>query len=241
MRGKNHDGSWSKPFDPLAWGNGFVEGNAWHYLWSVQHDVKGLIELLGGRETFIQKLDELFDQSSDFEKGSYKFVIHEMREMKKINMGQYAHNNQPLHHVSYLYNYAGQPWKTQKTIRKLLLEWFRNDLMGVPGDEDGGGMSAFVVFSQMGFYPVTPGDPVYTIGSPVFEQLSLDLANGRVFEIVARNTSAENKYIQSATLNGEALDAPWFDHEDLIRGGKLVLEMGPKASQSWGRGIRTAD
>jgi len=141
--------------------------------------------------------------------------------------------NEPSLHVPYLYNYAGQPWKTQKSLRKLLDEWFRNDLMGVPGDEDGGGMSAFVVFSQMGFYPVTPGDPVYSIGSPVFDHVSLDLGNGQSFEIEARNASPENKYIQSATLNGKSLDTPSIRHEDLA-GGKLVFEMGPKANKSWG-------
>ena len=150
------------------------------------------------------------------------------------NVGQFSMANEPSLHVPYLYNYAGQPWKTQKRIRKLLNEWFRNDLMGVPGDEDGGGMSAFVVFSQMGFYPVTPGDPVYTIGSPVFEQVSIDLGNGYIFEIKAINSSAENKYIQTASLNGEPLDKPWISHEALATGGKLVLEMGPKANKKWG-------
>ena len=137
-------------------------------------------------------------------------------------------------HVHYLYNYAGQPWKTQKRLRKLLHEWFRNDLMGVPGDEDGGGLSSFVVFSSMGFYPVTPGEPVYTIGSPIFEHVSIALENGQTFEIDAHNASTENKYIQSATLNGETLDKPWITHEAVMKGGKLVFEMGPKANKSWG-------
>jgi len=142
--------------------------------------------------------------------------------------------NEPSLHIPYLYNYAGQPWKTQKCIRKLLHEWFRNDLMGVPGDEDGGGMSSFVVFSYMGFYPVTPGDPVYTIGSPVFENVSIDLGNGNSFIIEAPDASDENKYIQSATLNGEKLEKPWISHEAVSNGGKLVFEMGPKANESWG-------
>ena len=135
--------------------------------------------------------------------------------------------NEASLHTPYLYNYADRPWKTHKTVRKLLFGWFRNDLMGVPGDEDAGGTSAFVVFSQMGFYPVTPGDPVYCIGSSVFEHVSMGPANGRVFEIEARNASPEDKYIQSASLNGKSLDAPRFTHEDLIQGGKVLLEMGP--------------
>ena len=142
--------------------------------------------------------------------------------------------NEPSLHIPYLYNYAGQPWKTQKCIRKLLHEWFRNDLMGVPGDEDGGGLSSFVVFSSMGFYPVTPGNPVYSIGSPVFENVSIDLGNGNTFVIEAPEASSVNKYIQSATLNGVTLDEPWISHEAVSKGGKLVFEMGPKANTSWG-------
>jgi predicted alpha-1,2-mannosidase len=142
--------------------------------------------------------------------------------------------NEPSLHIPYLYNYAGQPWKTQKRIRKLLKEWFRNDLMGVPGDEDGGGMSAFVVFSSMGFYPVTPGLPQYAIGSPLFENIEVKLENGKTFSIEARQASSENKYIQSASLNGETLDTPWISHEAIVNGGKLIFEMGPKANRTWG-------
>lgn len=148
--------------------------------------------------------------------------------------------NEPSLHIPYLYNYAGQPWKTQKRIRTLLNEWFRNDLMGVPGDEDGGGMSAFVVFSSMGFYPVTPGLPVYNIGSPVFEQVTIHLHNGNAFVINAKNVSGENKYIQSATLNGQPLSKPWFSHRDLAEGGELILEMGPKANKVWGSSVNNA-
>ena len=150
------------------------------------------------------------------------------------NVGQFSMANEPSLHVPYLYNYAGKPWMTQKRIRALLEQWFRNDLMGVPGDEDGGGMSAFVVFSEMGFYPVTPGLPVYNIGSPVFTDVKMDLGNGAVFEIRAHNASRHNKYVQSATLNGQPLDQPWFDHSAFAQGGILELEMGPKANKSWG-------
>jgi predicted alpha-1,2-mannosidase len=142
--------------------------------------------------------------------------------------------NEPSLHIPYLYNYAGQPWMTQKRIRMLLKQWFRNDLMGVSGDEDGGGMSAFVVFSAMGFYPVTPGSPTYNIGSPLFRDVKIRLGNGAVFEIEAKNCSDENKYIQSATLNGVVWDKPWFSHEDIADGGKLVLVMGSKANERWG-------
>jgi predicted alpha-1,2-mannosidase len=142
--------------------------------------------------------------------------------------------NEPSLHIPYLYNYAGQPWMTQKRIRMLLKQWFRNDLMGVPGDEDGGGLSAFAVFSAMGFYPVTPGSPTYNIGSPLFNNVKIKLGNGSVFEIEAKNCSGENKYIQSATLNGAAWNKPWFSHEDIADGGKLTLVMGDKANKNWG-------
>jgi predicted alpha-1,2-mannosidase len=142
--------------------------------------------------------------------------------------------NEPSLHIPYLYNYAGQPWETQKQIRKMLKLWFRNDLMGVPGDEDGGGMSAFVLFSAMGFYPVTPGTASYNIGSPLFSNVKIDLGNGKFFEISAQNVSDDNKYIQSATLNGKAWNKPWFSHSDIANGGKLVLIMGNKANKNWG-------
>jgi predicted alpha-1,2-mannosidase len=151
------------------------------------------------------------------------------------NVGQYSMANEPCLHIPYLYNYAGQPWKTQKWIRTLLNQWFRNDLMGVPGDEDGGGMSAFVVFSQMGFYPVTPGSPTYNIGSPVFSHVKMDMGDQTYFEIIANNASPENKYIQSATLNGKELDQAWFGHDDIKDGGLLLIEMGPKANKEWGK------
>jgi predicted alpha-1,2-mannosidase len=148
--------------------------------------------------------------------------------------------NEPSLHIPYLYNYAGQPWKTQKRIRQLLRTWFRNDLMGVPGDEDGGGMSAFVVFSSLGFYPVTPGFPAYNIGSPLFSDAKVTLSNGKVFEIEAKNVSGENKYIQSAILNGKVWNKPWFSHSEIKEGGKLVLIMGNKPNKQWGNGVNAA-
>ena len=142
--------------------------------------------------------------------------------------------NEPSLHIPYLYNYAGAPWKTQKRIRTLIHQWFRNDLMGVPGDEDGGGMSSFVVFSQMGFYPVTPGNPEYSIGSPFFDHARIDLGNGKFFEIETINNAPENKYIQSAILNGKPLNRPFIHHNEIMKGGKIIFEMGAKANKGWG-------
>jgi len=232
---KDWNGKFIEPFDyRYSGGMGardyYGENNGWVYRWDVQHNIPDLIGLMGGNESFVEELDAMFAEPL----GTSKYKFYALLPDHTGNVGQFSMANEPSLHVPYLYNYAAQPWKTQKSIRKLLHEWFRNDLMGVPGDEDGGGMSAFVVFSQMGFYPVTPGDPVYTIGSPVFEQVSLDLGNGHRFEIEARNASPENKYIQSATLNGETLDTPWITHEEVMKGGKLLFEMGPKANKSWG-------
>ena len=225
---------WQEPFDPLEWGGPFCEGNAWHYTWSVFHDVQGLIDLYGNDEKFTTKMDSVFILPSVIKPGTYGGVIHEMKEMELANMGQYAHGNQPIQHMPYLFSYAGQPWKAQKRIRQMLKTWFRNDLMGVPGDEDGGGMSAFVVFSSLGFYPVTPGFPAYNIGSPLFTEAKVTLNNGKVFEIEAQNASDENKYIQSATLNGKEWNKPWFSHDDIKDGGKLILIMGNRPNKVMG-------
>jgi len=166
--------------------------------------------------------------------GKSKFEFFHQLPDHTGNVGQFSMANEPSFHIPYLYNYAGQPWKTQKRIRSLLKEWYRNDLMGLPGDEDGGGMTAFVVLSSMGFYPVTPGSPIYTIGSPIFAKTIIHLGNGKEFIINAKNCSDENKYIQSAKLNGVVLDKPWFNHDDIKNGAILELEMGNKANQNWG-------
>ncbi len=231
---KDWDGNFIEPFDyRYSGGMGargyYGENNAWVYRWDVQHNIPDLIQLMGGEEAFVNELDAMFAEPL----GKSKYAFYAQLPDHTGNVGQYSMANEPSLHIPYLYNYAGQPWKTQKRLRKLLQEWFRNDLMGVPGDEDGGGMSAFVVFSQMGFYPVTPGDPVYSIGSPVFEHVSIDLGNGQFFEIEARNASLENKYIQSAALNGESMGSPWITHEAMMKGGKMVFEMGPKPNKSW--------
>ncbi|MGQ8334975.1 GH92 family glycosyl hydrolase [Sunxiuqinia sp. A32] len=232
---KDKNGKFIEPFSyKFSGGMGarqyYGENNAWVYRWDVQHNIPDLINLMGGDEEFVKNLDAMFTEPL----GRGKYAFYAQLPDHTGNVGQFSMANEPSLHIPYLYNYAGQPWKTQKRLRKLLHEWFRNDLMGVPGDEDGGGMSSFVVFSSMGFYPVTPGSPNYTIGSPMFEHVSITLENGKTFEIEATNASDENKYIQSATLNGETLAQPWISHESILNGGKLVFEMGSKANKSWG-------
>lgn len=232
---KDSDGKFIQPFDyRFSGGIGardyYDENNGWIYRWDVQHNIPDLISLMGGNEAFVANLDAMFAEPL----GKPKYQFYAQLPDHTGNVGQFSMANEPSLHIPYLYNYAGQPWKTQKSIRKLLEVWFRNDLMGVPGDEDGGGMSSFVVFSAMGFYPVTPGKPNYSIGSPMFGKVKVQLENGKTFELEAVNVSAENKYIQSAMLNGEALNKPLIDHETIMNGGKLVVEMGPKANKSWG-------
>ncbi len=234
---KDKDGKWIEPFDyRYSGGLGareyYGENNGWVYRWDVPHNVADLINLMGGNEKFIANLNQTFREPL----GKGKYTFYAQLPDHTGNVGQFSMANEPSLHIPYLYNYAGQPWMTQKRIRQLLKTWFRNDLMGVPGDEDGGGMSAFVVFSALGFYPVTPGFPAYNIGSPVFPQAKVTLSNGKVFEIEARGASEENKYIQSATLNGQEWNKPWFSHDDIKDGGKLVLIMGSKANKNWGTG-----
>ncbi|GGG82075.1 alpha-1 2-mannosidase [Parapedobacter pyrenivorans] len=232
---KDAKGEFIEPFDYVfSGGQGargyYGENNAWIYRWDVQHNIPDLIALMGGKETFIKNLDDMFNQPL----GKSKQDFYAQLPDHTGNVGQFSMANEPSLHIPYLYNYAGQPWKTQKRIRTLLKQWFRNDLMGVPGDEDGGGMSAFVVFSKLGFYPVTPGTPSYSIGSPAFERAIIQLPNGKVFEVIANNVSETNKYIQSAKLNGQPLLTPWVSHEAVSQGGTLEFEMGDKANTSWG-------
>jgi len=232
---KDKHGKFIEPFDYIFSGgigsrDYYDENNAWTYNWDVHHNIADLIDLFGGKEPFVEKLDRLFVEGLKLSKWQYYAVQPDATG----NVGQFVMGNEPSFHIPYLYNYAGQPWKTQKRIRMLLESWFRDDLIGIPGDEDGGGMSAFVVFSYLGFYPVTPGIPVYTIGSPIFTKASIKLSNGKTFTVEARNSSWENKYIQSATLNGRRLDRPWFTHEDLVNGGTLVFVMGNRPNEQWG-------
>ena len=237
MRGRNYDGSWVYPFDPIEWGGPFTEGNAWHYSWFVPHDIPGLIDLYGGKEKFAGKLDEFYRTTPHFKVGSYGRVIHEMVEMVRANMGQYAHGNEPVHHVSYLYNHAGQPWKTQKWVRRILDELYGPGPDGLCGDEDNGQMSAWYIFSALGFYPVCPGKPLYEIGSPLFEEVTIYLPNGNTFLIVAPNNSQKNRYIQSLKLNGKEHHKTWISHSDIMTGGILEFELGELPNKAWGRGV----
>lgn len=232
---KDSSGRFIRPLD-YAFDGGmgardyYGENNGWVYRWDVPHSIADLISLHGGADRFNADLDQTFRQPL----GRSKFEFYSMLPDHTGNVGQFSMANEPSLHIPYLYNYSGRPWMTQKRVRKLLDEWFRSDLMGLPGDEDGGAMSAFVVFSMMGIYPVTPGLPVYNIGSPVFPLVRIHLDGGRVFEIDAHGASHDNKYIQSATLNGREWAKPWLTHDDVARGGRLVLQMGDTANRQWG-------
>lgn len=236
MRGKNLDGSWHSPFDPIEWGGPYTEGNAWHYTWSVFHDVQGLIDLMGGNENFVNKLDQVFETPSEFKVGTYGRVIHEMAEMILANKGQYAHGNQPIQHMPYLYSYAGAPWKTQKHVRSIINDLYRPSPDGYSGDEDNGQMSAWYVMSALGFYPVTPGHPSYVLGSPLFTKVTITLSNGNTFIIEALENSDENMYVEKVELNGNRHENIWISHDDIMNGGKLTFFMDNKADKK--RGIK---
>jgi predicted alpha-1,2-mannosidase len=234
MRERKADGSWNEPFYPEQWGGGFTEGCSWHWTWCVFQDVPGLVRLMGGDEAFGKKLDEVFTTSSDFKPGTYGNAIHEMTEMVAANLGQYAHGNEPIHHMIYLYNYAGQPWKAQARLRQVMTLLYSSTPDGYCGDEDTGQTSAWYVFSALGFYPVCPGDPNYIIGSPLFDRATLKLANGKTFTITTKGNGWQEYYIRSATLNDEALDKSYFSHQDILKGGELAFSMGPQANKKWG-------
>ena len=195
MRGKGVDGKWQEPFDPLEWGGPFCEGNAWHYTWSVFHDVEGLIDLFGSDQKFTTKMDSVFTLPSTIKPGTYGGVIHEMKEMELAGMGQYAHGNQPIQHMPYLYSYAGQPWKTQYWVRQIVERLYNSTERGYPGDEDQGGMSSWYILSSLGIYAVCPGTDEYVIGSPLFKKATITMENGNKFVIEANNNSKENLYI----------------------------------------------
>jgi len=232
---RSADGKWIRDFNPkFSGGLGardyFDENNGWTYLWDVQHDVAGLINLMGGRDQFVSRLDQLFIE----ELGRWKPDYLQQFPDATGQVGQFVMGNEPSLHIPYLYNYAGAPWKTQKRVRMLLDTWFTNSPFGIPGDEDGGGLSGFVVFSSMGFYPVTPGLPVFNIGSPVFTDVQVSLGANRKFHIMAKNSNRQNKYVQKAFLNGKEWNKPWFTWDDIREGGELVLEMGDRPNFSWG-------
>ena len=234
MRGRNQDGSWSKPFNPYKWGDAFTEGNSLHYSWSVMQDVQGLIDLMGGDRKFADRLDSIFSTRPIFDDSYYGQVIHEIREMQIVNMGQYAHGNQPIQHMIYLYDWAGQPWKAQAHVRDVMKKLYSAAPDGYPGDEDNGQTSAWYVFSALGFYPVTPTVGQYAIGSPLFRNVRLTMPGGKVLNIESANNSDKNVYIQSVTLNGKPHDKPWFSREELQAGGTLRFVMGPTPNTKWG-------
>lgn len=239
MRGRQKDGTWYPNFDPTEWGGPFTEGCAWHYLWSVFHDIQGLINLLGGDKAFVAKLDSVFTAPNTFKVGTYKRVIHEMAEMEMINMGQYAHGNQPIQHMIYLYNYAGEPWKTQKWVRKVMADLYNSTPNGYPGDEDQGQTSSWYVISAMGLYAVCPGTTEYVIGSPVFPKMTIQLENGKQLIIEAEDNNAENVYIQSATFNGKPFTRNYLEYDELMNGGVIHYKMGNKPA--FDRGIKAED
>ena len=235
MAPKSADGRWVEPFDPrLGGGQGgrdyFTEVDSWIYTFGVQHDVAGLIHLFGGRDAFNQKLDRLFVEQYGTSK--YRF-LNQFPDATGL-IGLYAQGNEPSFHIPYLYDFSGQPWKTQQRVRQLMDIWYGDGPLGIPGDDDGGETSSWYVLSAMGFYPVCPGSPVYEIGSPIFARTTIHMGNGKEFTIVADHVSAQNKYIQSARLNGQPLDKPWFRHSDIANGGTLILEMGPTPNLRWG-------
>ena len=227
MRGRNANGSFQSPFNPFKWGDAFTEGNSWHYSWSVFHDIEGLKRLMGGNAVFIRMLDSVFNLPPLYDESYYRGVIHEIREMQIMNMGQYAHGNQPIQHMTYLYNYAGQPWKTQYWVREVMNRLYQPTPDGYCGDEDNGQTSAWYVFSAMGFYPVCPGTNQYVMGAPLFQKMTIALEGGKKLTITAPKNSAANRYVQQVQFNGSVHAQNYILHPSLLRGGMLHFGMGP--------------
>jgi len=234
MRGKNKEGDFQSPFNPLKWGDAFTEGNSLHYTWSVFHDIQGLIDIMGGKEKFVLKLDEVFSMPPDFDASYYGSTIHEIREMQIANMGNYAHGNQPIQHMIYLYNYANKPYKTQVKIREVLTKLYAATPDGYCGDEDNGQTSAWFVFSALGFYPVTPAADQYVLGSPLFKKATIHLENGHQFTIDTKNNSKTNCYIQSATLNGKKYEHSFLNFDAIQKGGELLFKLGDTPNKKYG-------
>ncbi len=233
MRGRKLDGSWAD-FDAFEWGGPYCEGNAWHYNWSVFHDVQGLIDLTGGDERFVAKIDSVFALPGIVKYGTYGTKIHEMLEMELAKMGQYAQGNQPIQHMIYLYSYAGQPWKTQYWIRQVMDRLYNSSENGYPGDEDQGGMSSWYVLSALGIYSVCPGTDEYVLGSPKFRKATITMEDGRKFVIEAKGNSKDNVYIQNATLNGKRHTRNYIHYSDIVNGGVLELQMGNQPEKTRG-------
>ena len=239
MRGKNADGTFQSPFSPLKWGDAFTEGNSWHYTWSVFHDPQGLIDLMGGKDSFVMMLDSVFAVPPLFDDSYYGQVIHEIREMQIMNMGNYAHGNQPIQHMIYLYNYAGEPWKAQYWVRNVMNKMYTPTPDGYCGDEDNGQTSAWYVFSALGFYPVAPGTTQYVLGAPLFKKATLHFENGKNLVINAPANSDKNIYIESMSFNGVNYTKNYLDHNELLKGGVLDIKMGDKPNLN--RGVNPED
>ncbi|WP_375418273.1 GH92 family glycosyl hydrolase [uncultured Hymenobacter sp.] len=240
MRGRNQDGTWHAPFSAFKWGGDFTEGNSWHYTWSVFHDVQGLMNLMGGRKKFAATLDTLFTLPPKFDESYYGSVIHEIREMQVANMGQYAHGNQPAQHILYLYNYAGQPWKTQYWVRETLNRLYQPTPDGYCGDEDNGQTSAWYVFSALGFYPVCPATDQYVLGAPLFPKATLHLPGGKDVVLNAPQNSAANRYVGALTLNGQPYGRNWLSHAELLKGATLNFDMSAAPNTARGTGVGDA-
>ena len=232
MRGKNKDGSFQSPFNPLKWGDAFTEGNSWHYTWSVFHDPQGLIDLMGGKKDFVAMLDSVFSVPPSFDESYYGAVIHEIREMQVMNMGNYAHGNQPIQHMIYLYNYGGEPWKAQYWNREVMDRLYTANPDGYCGDEDNGQTSAWYVFSALGFYPVNPGSDQYVIGTPLFEKVKIHLENGKEVELKSSNT--DYCYIDEIKLNGKEYNNNFFTHQEFLNGAKIDYIMSEKPNKTRG-------
>jgi len=239
MRGKNKDGSFETPFNPFKWGDAFTEGNSWHYTWGVFHDIQGLIDLMGGKKQFVAKLDSVFSLPPIFDSTYYGGVIHEIREMQIANMGQYAHGNQPIQHMIYLYGYAGEPWKTQYWARETMNRMYKATPDGYCGDEDNGQTSAWYVFSAMGFYPVCPASDQYVLGAPLFKKITLSLENGNTVIINAPDNNDQKKYISTMRVNGKNYGFNWLSHSFLMKGA--VINIGMSATPNKKRGIADKD
>lgn len=239
MRGKNQDGTFQSPFNPLKWGDAFTEGNSWHYTWSVFHDPQGLIDLMGGKEGFNQMMDSVFNVPPLFDESYYGGVIHEIREMQIMNMGNYAHGNQPIQHMIYMYDYSGEPWKAQYWTREVMDKLYNAQADGYCGDEDNGQTSAWYVLSALGFYTVCPGTDEYALGSPLFKSVTLNLENGNKVVINAKNNNKANRYVASMNVNGLDYTKNYLTHDTLMKGATIDFSMSPTPNKS--RGINDAD
>jgi predicted alpha-1,2-mannosidase len=238
MRGKNKDGHFETPFNPFKWGDAFTEGNSWHWTWCVFHDIQGLANLMGGSKPFAKMLDSVFALPPTFDESYYGGVIHEIREMQIMNMGQYAHGNQPIQHMIYLYNYAGEPWKSQYWVRQAMNKLYHPTPDGYCGDEDNGQTSAWYVFSALGFYPVCPGTTQYVFGTPLFRKITLTFENGHKMEIQAPAADKSTFYIHNISLNGTTYTKNWIDHSELQKGGTLRFDL--KKEPNYTRGTSPA-